>query len=344
MPTKPFSALDVSIRGQIINLLLDLQRDFGIAYLFISHDMAVVERISHRVAVMYLGQIVEIGPRRAVFENPQHPYTRKLLAAVPVAEPSRQRPQRVLLSDDLPSNIHLRGEEVAAVSLQCVGPGHYVAQPQSEYAFMRGVNIQAENKMARAVHRSGLVALGIATALMASCAFAAKDVVVAVGSNFTTLDPYDANDTLSQAVAKSFYQGLFGLDKEMKLKNVLAESYTVSDDGITYTVKLREGIKFQDGTDFNAAAVKANLDRASDPANHLKRYNLYKNIAKTEAIDPTTVKITLKQPFSAFIMLLPSGDRDDFTGSAGKISARRLVFIRWEPDRMNWIPGIRPIL
>lgn len=131
------SALDVSIRGQIINLLLDLQRDFGIAYLFISHDMAVVERISHRVAVMYLGQIVEIGPRRAVFENPQHPYTRKLLAAVPVAEPSRQRPRRVLLSDDLPSNIHLRGEEVAAVSLQCVGPGHYVAQPQSEYAFMR---------------------------------------------------------------------------------------------------------------------------------------------------------------------------------------------------------------
>ncbi|MDO1616278.1 glutathione ABC transporter ATP-binding protein GsiA, partial [Escherichia coli] len=88
-------------------------------------DMAVVERISHRVAEMYLRQIVENGPRRAGFENPQHPYTRKLLAADPVAEPSRQRPQRVLLSDDLPSNIHLRGEEGVAVSLQCGGPGEY---------------------------------------------------------------------------------------------------------------------------------------------------------------------------------------------------------------------------
>jgi glutathione transport system substrate-binding protein len=71
-----------------------------------------------------------------------------------------------------------------------------------------------------------------------------------------------------------------------------------------YTIKLHSGVKFQDGTDFNAEAVKANLDRASNPDNHLKRYNLYKNIASTEAVDPTTVKITLKQPFSAFINIL----------------------------------------
>ncbi|NEM65289.1 glutathione ABC transporter substrate-binding protein GsiB, partial [Escherichia coli] len=73
---------------------------------------------------------------------------------------------------------------------------------------------------------------------------------------------------------------------------------------LVYTIKLHSGVKFQDGTDFNAEAVKANLDRASNPDNHLKRYNLYKNIASTEAVDPTTVKITLKQPFSAFINIL----------------------------------------
>lgn len=149
-----------------------------------------------------------------------------------------------------------------------------------------------------------LLAAGLASAVIATPAFAAKDIVVAVASNFTTLDPYDANDTLSQAVAKSFYQGLFGLDKDMKLQNVLAESYAVSDDGLVYTLKLRSGVKFQDGTDFNAGAVKANLDRASNPENHLKRYNLYKTIAKTEVVDPSTVKITLKEPFSAFINIL----------------------------------------
>ncbi len=116
--------------------------------------------------------------------------------------------------------------------------------------------------MTQPVSRKWWLALSIAAALASAPAFAAKDVVVAVGSNFTTLDPYDANDTLSQAVAKSFYQGLFGLDKEMKLQNVLAESYTVSPDGLVYTIKLHSGVKFQDGTDFNAEAVKANLDRA----------------------------------------------------------------------------------
>jgi len=99
------SALDVSIKAQIVNLLLDLQARLGLAYLFISHDMAVVERVSHRVAVMYLGEVVEIGPRAQVFGNPQHPYTRKLLSAVPVPDPARRRVREPLASDEIPSPI-----------------------------------------------------------------------------------------------------------------------------------------------------------------------------------------------------------------------------------------------
>ncbi|HEX5864259.1 MAG TPA: dipeptide ABC transporter ATP-binding protein [Casimicrobiaceae bacterium] len=121
------SALDVSIRAQIVNLMLDLQAEFGLAYLFISHDMAVVERVSHRVAVMYLGQIVEIGPRRAVFEDPRHPYTRKLMAAVPIADPARRRRKRELSSAEVPSPIRAVGDEPAVMPLEEVGPGHYVA-------------------------------------------------------------------------------------------------------------------------------------------------------------------------------------------------------------------------
>ena len=98
----------------------------------------------------------------------------------------------------------------------------------------------------------GAVALAVQ---FAAPAFAAKDVVIAVQSNFTTTDPYDANDTLSQAVAKSFYQGLFGFDKDMKLVNVLAESYQAAKDGLSYTIKLRKGVKFHSGEELTADDV-----------------------------------------------------------------------------------------
>ncbi len=121
------SALDVSIQAQVVNLMMELQAEMGLSYLFISHDLAVVERVSHRVAVMYLGQIVEIGPRSAIFENPQHSYTKRLLDAVPIADP-RARRDRPLITGEIPSPVWEPGTAPTRVELVEIAPGHLAAR------------------------------------------------------------------------------------------------------------------------------------------------------------------------------------------------------------------------
>ena len=121
------SALDVSVQAQVINLMMELQQEQNLSYLFITHDLAVVERMAHRVAVMYLGQVVESGSREQVFENPSHSYTKKLLSAAPIADP-RQRKERPLLKGEIPSPLWPAGQSPDRVEHIEIAPGHLVAR------------------------------------------------------------------------------------------------------------------------------------------------------------------------------------------------------------------------
>jgi peptide/nickel transport system ATP-binding protein/glutathione transport system ATP-binding protein len=127
------SALDVSVQAQVLNLMMELQVDLGLSFLFISHDMAVVERVSHDVGVMYLGRLVEIGPRPSIFRNPQHPYTQDLLKAVPIADPDKRKSERDLNFKPLPSPIHDLTHDPAPSEYKEAAKNHYVLTTDCGY-------------------------------------------------------------------------------------------------------------------------------------------------------------------------------------------------------------------
>jgi len=127
------SALDVSVQAQVLNLMMELQAEMGLSFLFISHDMAVVERVSHHVGVMYLGRIVEIGTRTQVFENPQHPYTQALMKAVPIANPSKRKVEKDLNFKSIPSPIHPLGYAPDPSKYQEIATNHFILITDSGY-------------------------------------------------------------------------------------------------------------------------------------------------------------------------------------------------------------------
>ena len=150
--------------------------------------------------------------------------------------------------------------------------------------------------------------LSLAAALLLPAPGAeARGITVAVGSSFTTLDPYQATDLLSRTVSKSFYEGLYGFDKDLKPVPQLAESYEMAEDGLSYTFKLRDGVKFHDGTDFDAEAVKLNFERVLNPENHLSRRSLFSFIDHLEVIDRLHVKFVLKSRSPSFIQRIANG-------------------------------------
>ncbi len=194
--------------------------------------------------------------------------------------------------------------------------------------------------------------LGGAASLAAAAALAQRaeaaggqDLTVAVPDNLVTLDPADANNTLDQAVCRLMLQGLFGFDKDMKAVPVLAESATANAQATEFTFTLRQGIKFSDGAPFDAQAVKVNLERIANPANHLRRQSLLAMVDHVEVVDPHTAKVVLKTPFGAFMNTIAhpaltlhspaSLQRPRAEIARNPVGTGPFTFVSWSPDTVK---------
>ena len=208
------------------------------------------------------------------------------------------------------------------------------------------------------VFARAFAAAALASALgLAGPALAAKDLVVGVAANLTGLDPQNANDTLSHSAARLMMQGLFGLDKDMKLVPALAESYEANANATEFTFKLRKGVVFHDGTPFNAQAVKINFERLVNPDNKLSRASLLNMVKAFEVVDDATIKLKLDNPFGALLNNLAHPGTMIHSPAAlekfGKDVARNPVgtgpfkFVSWQADTLKvakndkyWKPGL----
>ena len=287
------SALDVSIQAQILNLLMDLQKDRGLSYLFITHDMAVVEKVSHRVAVLYLGQIVELGTRRQIFESPQHAYTRKLLAAVPVAEPGRHI-DTSLIEGEIPSPVRLVGDEPAIIPWPSSRPATWSpARPDS----LTSAHSRPWRRPCISSARPSPPPRWHWPWRRPAAAHAAGTLNVAINQDPGSWDPIDTFVTFWGSVGSNLYDGLTMRGADLKLQPGLATKWEYLDDNKRLRFTLRQGVKFHNGEPFNAEAVKFTFDRllGAEGAKGPQKSN-YDSIGEVKVVDENTVDFILKQP------------------------------------------------
>ena len=333
---EPVSALDVSIQAQVINLMRSLQQRFGLAYIFISHDLAVVKHIADRIAVMYLGKIVETATTEELFRSPRHPYTRALLSAVPLPDPTAVR-ERALLEGDIPSamnppsgcRFHTRcrfareacRRDVPVLARRWHGPCYGLSllagvptgarphrsarprpRPNSTGTPAGGVRIGSKGGFMKKT--LGLMALSLAlSAVLAGSALAETHLRVGLAEDPDVLDPSLARTYVGRIVFSSICDKLFDIDEKLAVVPQLALSHETSADGKTVTIKLRPGVKFHDGEPLDAAAAKYSLDRHLTMKGSFRKPELG-SVDKVEVVDPLTIKLILKEPFSPLLAQL----------------------------------------
>ena len=190
-----------------------------------------------------------------------------------------------------------------------------------------------------------MISSALGAMLLAPAAAVARDLTVAIQNNLTGLDPTNVNDTLSQTSLRLIYQGLFGFDAEMNLIPLLAEGYESNADATEFTITLREGVSFHDGTTFDAEAVKVNIDRLRNPDNNLSRRSLVSMVSEVEVVDDRTVKLILDAPFGAMIaslahpgaMMISPAALEEFGSDIGRnpVGTGAFTFTNWSADTLE---------
>ena len=332
---EPVSALDVSIQAQIINLLEDLQDEFDLTYLFVAHDLGVVRHVADRIAVMYLGKIVEIGPAEEVYSNPVHPYTEALLSAVPIPDPraNAERQERILegdvpspanpppacrfhtrcpyateiCSEVAPELVNHRGSQVAAC--------HHPLNVQTSETQRKGGPKLRGRRIALAAIAATALSLG-ATACGdddddggGGSSGEADTLIQGTIDQPVSYDPAGSYDLPSYNVIFNTYQNLLQIPPGGNAPEPEAaeECDFTDDENKVYECTLKEGLTFSDGSDLTSEDVKASFDRNAAIADPQGASSLYTNLKSIDTPDDLTVVFNLKASDATWPFLLTSG-------------------------------------